>query len=143
MFWSYEGRKVSHSALAEMLSYLEYPHGWAMGALVRQLFKDVLIQQDLGLEYLWKYFTLVAWKNIRMRILIMDDSAHGHDFTAEEYYYPRYSTTDHWIQESIKRIFNSGLFWTVGTAEKKNPNCHKYASFEGSFFYVFRGKKKT
>ena len=119
MFWSYEGRKVSHSALAEMLSYLEYPHGRAMGALVRQLFKDVLIQQDLGLEYLWKYFTLVAWKNIRMRILIMDDSAHGHDFTAEEYYYPRYSTTDHWIQESIKRIFN--------------PNCHKYAAFEVSF----------
>ena len=23
---------------------------------------------------------------------------------------PRYSTTDHWIQESIKRIFNSGRF---------------------------------
>ena len=63
----------------------------------------------------------------------MDDSAHGHDFTAEEYYYPRYSTTDHWIQESIKRIFNSGLFWTVGAAEKKNPNCHKYATFEVSF----------
>ena len=26
---------------------------------------------------------------------------------------PRFSTTDHWIQESIKRIFNSGLFWAV------------------------------
>ena len=24
---------------------------------------------------------------------------------------PRYSTTDHWIQESIKQIINSGLFW--------------------------------
>ena len=23
-----------------------------------------------------------------------------------------------WIQESIKRIFNSGLFWVVGAAEK-------------------------
>ena len=33
---------------------------------------------------------------------------------------PRYSTTDHWIQESIKRIINSGLFWVVRAAEKKN-----------------------
>ena len=39
---------------------------------------------------------------------------------------PRYSTTDHWIQESIKRIFNFGLFWAVGTAEKKNENSHKF-----------------
>ena len=29
---------------------------------------------------------------------------------------PRYGTTDHWIQESIKRIFSSGLFWAVGAA---------------------------
>ena len=29
---------------------------------------------------------------------------------------PRYSTTDHWIQESIKRIFKSGLFGAVGAA---------------------------
>ena len=26
-------------------------------------------------------------QNFRMRILIMDDSAHGHAFSAEEYYY--------------------------------------------------------
>ena len=32
---------------------------------------------------------------------------------------PRYSTTDHWIQESIKQIINSGLFWAVGAGEKK------------------------
>ena len=32
---------------------------------------------------------------------------------------PRYSTRDHWIQESIKRIFNSGLFWAVGAAERE------------------------
>ena len=32
---------------------------------------------------------------------------------------PKYSTTDHWIQESIKQIINSGLFWAVGAAEKK------------------------
>ena len=32
---------------------------------------------------------------------------------------PKYSTTDHWIQESIKRIFNSGLFWAVRAGEKK------------------------
>ena len=41
------------------------------------------------------------------------------------YFGPRYSTTDHWIQESIKRILNSGLFWAVGAAEKKNPNFHE------------------
>ena len=30
-------------------------------------------------------------------------------------------------------IFISGLFWAVGAAEKKNPNCHNYATFEVSF----------
>ena len=35
------------------------------------------------------------------------------------YHYPRYSSTDHWMQESIKRIFSSGMFWAVGAAEKK------------------------
>ena len=33
---------------------------------------------------------------------------------------PRYSTRDHLIQESINEIFNSGLFWAVRAAEKKN-----------------------
>ena len=55
---------------------------------------------------------------------------------------PRYSTRDHWIQESIKGIFNSGLFWAVESAEKKNPNCHyKYATFDVSFHsqkYIFK-----
>ena len=49
---------------------------------------------------------------------------------------PRYNTRDHWIQESVKRIFNSGLFWAVGATERereKSPNCHKYAIFEVSF----------
>ena len=32
---------------------------------------------------------------------------------------PRYSTIDHWIQKSIKQIFNSELFWAVRAAEKK------------------------
>ena len=36
---------------------------------------------------------------------------------------PTHSTVrdarDHWIQESIKRIFNSGLFWAIGAAEIK------------------------
>ena len=45
----------------------------------------------------------------------------------------RYSTTDHCIQESVKRIFSSGLFWAVGAAEKKELNCYKYATFEVSF----------
>ena len=31
----------------------------------------------------------------------------------------RYSTRDHWKQESLKWIFNSGLFWAVRAAEKK------------------------
>ena len=46
---------------------------------------------------------------------------------------PRYSTTDHWIQESIKQIFNSGLFWVVEAAVKKNPNGHKYATLRSVF----------
>ena len=32
---------------------------------------------------------------------------------------PRYSTRGHWIQESIKGIFNSRLFGAVRAAEKK------------------------
>ena len=28
--------------------------------------------------------------------------------------------TDHWIQKSIKWIFNSGLFWAVRAVEKKS-----------------------
>ena len=54
---------------------------------------------------------------------------------------PRYSTTDHWIQESIKQIFNSGLFWAVEVAEKKNTNCHNYATFEVSFSMFSRLKE--
>ena len=45
---------------------------------------------------------------------------------------PRYSTTDHWIQESIKRIFNSGLFWPVGAAETKKMQT-AISTFEASF----------
>ena len=57
---------------------------------------------------------------------------------------PRYSTTDHWTQESVKRIFNSELFCAVGAAEKKTyANCHKYATFYGSCFNVFKGKNKN
>ena len=48
---------------------------------------------------------------------------------------------DHWIQESIKQIINSGLFGAVGDAEKKNPNCHKYANFEVNFFMFSWSKK--
>ena len=53
---------------------------------------------------------------------------------------PRYSTRDHWIQESLKWIFNSGMFWAVRAAEKKNTNYHKYATFMGSFL-CFNGQK--
>ena len=48
---------------------------------------------------------------------------------------PRYSTTDHWIQESIKRIFNSGLFWAA--AEKKQ--CMLLLR---SVFFMFSWPKK-
>jgi hypothetical protein len=68
------------------------------------------------------------------------DSSQNTTFSRELGKNPRYSTRDHWIQESIKRIFNSGLFWAVGAAEKKS-NCHKYATFEVSF-YDFLAKKK-
>ena len=49
-------------------------------------------------------------------------------------------TTDDWIKESIKRIFSSGLFWTVRAAEKKSPNCHNYATFEASFLKLLWSK---
>ena len=34
-----------------------------------------------------------------------------------------------------------GLFWAVMAAEKKNPNCHKYATFWGGFFNFLWAKK--
>ena len=50
------------------------------------------------------------------------------------------------IREQMCHISNMKIqSWTVlgsrGYREKKIPNCHKYATFQGSFFYVFRGKK--
>ena len=33
-----------------------------------------------------------------------------------------------------------GLFCVVGAAEKKNPNCHKYVTFEASVSYFFMVK---
>ena len=44
----------------------------------------------------------------------------------------RYSTRDHWIQESIKRIFNSELLWAVGATQKKPKLPH--VKFESSVF---------
>ena len=49
---------------------------------------------------------------------------------------PRYSTTDHWMQESIKR----SVLGSQGCREKKKLNCHKYATFEASFL-CFHGQK--
>ena len=40
--------------------------------------------------------------------------------------------------QSIKQIFISGLFWAVGAAEEKNPNCHKHFTFEGSFLFFLK-----
>ena len=36
---------------------------------------------------------------------------------------------------------NLGPFWAVEPAEKKNPNCHKYATFEVSFLWFHSQKK--
>ena len=33
-----------------------------------------------------------------------------------------------------------GLFWAVGAAGKKPPNCHKYATFSGGFLMFSRSK---
>ena len=40
----------------------------------------------------------------------------------------------------MKRIFNSWLVLAVGAAERKNPNGHKYATFEVGFLH-FHGQK--
>ena len=54
-----------------------------------------------------------------------------------------FSTKDHWIQEFIKRIFNSGLFWAVGLRRKNDPNCLEHArSFWGQFFMFWWLQKK-
>ena len=53
---------------------------------------------------------------------------------------PRYSTTDHWIQESIKRIFSSGLFWAVGAAEKKRQTAISMLLLR-PVFLCFKGQK--
>ena len=50
----------------------------------------------------------------------------------------RYSTIDHWIQESIKWMFDSGWFGQSGLQRKKPPNCHKYATFFGGFLMFSR-----
>ena len=56
----------------------------------------------------------------RINSLLGDDtsnfllcSVHGKDYKPDIC-----STTDHWIQKSIKRIFNSGLFGAVRAAKK-------------------------
>ena len=49
---------------------------------------------------------------------------------------PRYSTTDDWIQESIKQIFNSGLFWAVRTADQLNVMSLVERSVDGKYFVV-------
>ena len=48
-----------------------------------------------------------------------------------------YSTTDHSIQESIKRIINSGLFWEVKAAQKKKIQTAISMQLLWSVFYVF------
>ena len=52
----------------------------------------------------------------------------------------RDSSRDGCIKEFIKRKWSSGLFWAVGAAEKKPPNCHKYATFWVGFVMISRAK---
>ena len=54
---------------------------------------------------------------------------------------PKYNTTDHWIQESIKRIFNSGLFRAVGAAEKKMQTAISMLLLRADFYMFSRAKK--
>ena len=54
--------------------------------------------------------------------------------------YLRYNNTDHCIQKSIKRIFNSELFWSVRPQRKKIKLPYKYSTFNVSFL-CFMGKK--
>ena len=54
----------------------------------------------------------------------------------------RYSTTDHWIQESIKQVVSFGLFWAVRAAEKKMETAICMLLLR-SFFYVFTAKKNS
>ena len=56
---------------------------------------------------------------------------------------PRYSTRDHWIQESIKGIFDSGLSWAIEAAEKKFQTAIKYATVSfHSQKYIFSAVTK-
>ena len=64
----------------------------------------------------------------------MIDVIHG-------YVVSRDPTQDGWIEKFIKRKWNSGLFLAVGAAEKRNPNCHKYATFEVGVFMFSLPKK--
>ena len=54
---------------------------------------------------------------------------------------PRFSIRDHWIQESIKQIFKSGLFWAVGAAKKKIQTAISMLLLR-SVFLCFHGQKK-
>ena len=50
----------------------------------------------------------------------------------------RDSSRDSWIENFMKWNEVLGCFWAGGAAEKKTPNCHKYATFCGQkFFFEF------
>ena len=54
----------------------------------------------------------------------------------------RYSTRGHWMQKSVRQIINLGCFGLSGLLQRKeNPNCHKNATFEVSFFMFSWSKK--
>ena len=55
------------------------------------------------------------------------------------------STTDHWIQESMKQIINSGLFWAVhrGCREKKSKLPYVHMQLLRSGFLCIHGQKTS
>ena len=56
----------------------------------------------------------------------------------KDLYIPRYKTTDHWIYKSDFQ------FWAVLGSQgcrKKNPNCHRYATFDFFDFFFSCSKK--
>ena len=56
--------------------------------------------------------------------------------------YPRYNTRDYWMQESIKQILNSALFWAVRAEWKKIQTAISMLLLR-SVFLCFRGRKNN
>ena len=58
----------------------------------------------------------------KSRLTAYNKCAHAVSLKIGLAYTPRFSTTDHWIKESIKRIFSSGLFCAVGAVKREKKS---------------------